>query len=181
MSQRQYYGNAGGSNFDNNRGRRGGGFDGGRGGFDGERGGFDGGRSGGRGRGGGGGGGGTSGSKYWPQKRQSLETDGIMVQTNCYELKPKDNADNATINQYSVTIDALVRKRDDEIKDSKYTPIVNDQTPPRRGPFYLVKKTLHTEVISAADDRSTKLSRRILNHCNKKLQEISRPLVVSFC
>ena len=131
-----------------------------------------GGRGGGRPRGGG---------KYWSGKRRMVEEQGVMVQTNCYQLVPSnDYGHNETINQYAVTIDALVRKRDDEISDSTYTPKNEDQRP-RRGPYYLVKKTFHTEVISASDDRSTKLSRRILNHCNKKLQEIAHPLFVSIC
>ena len=184
MSQYHYYGNAGGSNFDS---RDGGGRHGppnhdvGRGGRPYENYGGRGGgggrpqeKHGGRGRGRGGG-------KYWSGKRRMVEEQGITVQTNCYQLVPRnDYGHNETINQYAVTIDALVRKRDDEISDSTYTPKNEDQRP-RRGPYYLVKKTFHTEVISASDDRSTKLSRRILNHCNKKLQEIAHPLFVSIC
>ena len=134
----------------------------------------DGGRRGGRdwGRGGGRGGG-----RFWSEQRRSLEGQGLEVQTNCYQLVPQNNDTNIMIHQYMVTIDALVKKRDVN-EDSMYSPAAENQlpkTPEGKGlqVSYFVKRTYHTEVFRADDNRSTSLSRRILNCCQRKLQDIN--------
>ena len=180
MSHHQHhYGN----NFqrDNSYGRVGGRQGGGEGISYGDwrGGGRDGGRGGDRGRGGNRGRGRISGGRYWSDRRQELERDGIFVKTNCFQLIPVPNhieTKNEVIHQYVVKISLLAKKRQVTIsKDSAYTPKV-EETHAQQGkvPSYLIKiKEITMSKTNPEDDRSTMFSRRVLNHCQHKLQEVS--------
>ena len=180
-----YYGDfRSGGRGESYRNGRGGGRDNGRGrDWEKGRGGGQAGRGGGGGRGGRGGGRGPSrGGKFWSEQRSMLENQGLNIQTNCYQLVPIQgtpcNHDNASIYQYTVSIDALVKKKNYH-KDSTYDPLAEKHAshgtdlPDGKVASYLVKKTFHSEVITADDNQSTSLSRRILNNCQRKLQEIT--------
>ena len=121
--------------------------------------------------------GGRGGGHFWSGQRRTLEKEGITVKTNCFQLTPKNLDKTITaMHQYVVRIDTLVKERDSGISnDSMYAPAVGEQLPDSATaasvakPFYLVKKK---EISNPDDDRSTILSRRVLNHCQLKLQEV---------
>ena len=131
-----------------------------------------------------GGGGGMGGGKikegiFWSNQRETMEERGIKVKTNCFQLESiqSDNT-NAGIHQYVVRIDALVKKRDIVSNDSTYAPTTQENVPNSsitqlmKKTFYLVKSK--KELMNPEDDRSTVMSRRVLNHCQRKLQEVPK-------
>jgi hypothetical protein len=154
-------GRQGGYPYVNNQGGqgRGGGYGshdtrGGRG-HDGGRGGR-GGRGGGRGRGGGG------RSDPW-QNRASLEQDGLMVKTNCFEIVPIDRSrQGRTIIQYVVQINPLRRVK------NPTTGTIDFEVHPTQKAFFVSSDDVSQDSASRANC-STTLSRRILNACQKTI------------
>jgi hypothetical protein len=139
-----------------------------------QRGGNSGGRGGGR----------ISGGRFWSDQRRMIENEGITVKTNCFQLAPVQNNDDntsAVIHQYAVRIDSLGKTRDTPLKDSSCAPSAVATLPDSAAattttttvimkPFVLVRRK---EITNPEDERSTIESRRVLNHCQRKLQEVT--------
>jgi hypothetical protein len=128
-------------------------------------------------------------ASFWSDKRSLLEREGLVVQTNCYELKPTNAYnDNATIYQYAVQHVALLKRREEDssataatVSTARVVPVASSTNPS----FLVPKLHGHREEVipstaNAVEDRSTSFTRRLLNHCQQRLHQVSYQSFVRF-
>lgn len=112
---------------------------------------------GGRGRGGGRGAG-RGGGGAWPD-RQGLESKGINIMTNCFRIETIEPLSNTNLHQYQVQIDPMKWMYGE--KGERTDLVVDDM----RNSFFRQQDDDDDAEKNALTNRSSVLSRRILNNC----------------